>query len=77
MLAYLMMIDSDEGKARFTAIYDKYKNLMFHSAYKILKNTHDAEDIVHEAFIVAIENLDRLRDPDAPATRAFLLMVTE
>ena len=77
VLAYLMMIDSDEGKARFTAIYNKYKNSMFHSAYRILKNTHDAEDMVHEAFVVAIENLDRLSDPDAPATRAFLLMVTE
>ena len=68
------MIEDDHKQARFVSIYHQYKNLLLHAAYAILKNQSDAEDIVHETFLTAIDYMDRLK-PET--TRAFLLAVTE
>ena len=51
MLIYLAVIDSPEGKIKFEIIYEQYKNLMFYTANKILGDTRDSEDIVHDAFL--------------------------
>ncbi len=74
MLIYLSMIEDDRMRAQFASIYHKYKNLMYHTAYDILQSESDAEDIVHEAFLVVIDYMDRLR----PETvKAFLVAITE
>ena len=73
MLIYLSMIEDDHMRARFISIYHKYKNLMYHTAYNILQSESDAEDIVHEAFLVVIDYMDRLR-PDT--VKAFVLAIT-
>jgi len=74
MLIYLSMIEDDHRQAQFASIYHQYKDLMLYAAFAILKNQSDAEDIVHEAFLIAIDYMDRLC-PET--TRAFLLAVTE
>ena len=74
MLIYLSMIEDDHMRALFISIYHKYKNLMYHTAYDILQSENDAEDVVHEAFLVVIDYLDRLR----PETiKAFVTTITE
>ena len=52
MIIYLAMIDSPEGRHKFEFIYNRYKNLMFYTASKILGDTRDSEDTVHDAFAV-------------------------
>lgn len=37
---------------------------LFNVAYRILKNRCDAEDVVHDTFIKAAENIDQLKDRD-------------
>ncbi|QNU67869.1 RNA polymerase sigma factor [Ruminiclostridium herbifermentans] len=37
---------------------------LFNVAYRILRNHCDAEDVVHDAFIKAAENLTQLKDTD-------------
>lgn len=66
MLIYLAMIDSPEGKFKFEIIYEQYKNLMFYTANKILGDTRDSEDIVHDAFLKIIEIIDNIDDPKCP-----------
>ena len=51
MLIYLQAIDSQEDRARFETLYTAYRGLMFHIANRILQNTQDAEDAVHQAFL--------------------------
>ena len=51
MIIYLAMIDSPEGRHKFEFIYNRYKNLMFYTASKILGDTRDSEDTVHDAFL--------------------------
>ena len=43
MFVYLMMMDSQEDQSKFENVYLTYRGLMYHVAYKILNNKHDAE----------------------------------
>lgn len=41
----------------FAALFDKYKNLVFKTAYLLLGNTHDAEDALQEIFVKVHKSL--------------------
>ncbi len=43
-------------------VYHSYKNMMFGSAIRILKNREEAEDIVQDAFIKGFEKIHQLQD---------------
>ena len=77
MLIYLSMIEDDRSRERFISIYDQYKNLMFYAANRILQNEQDAEDAVHEAFLVVIRHLDCLWEDKGPYIKAFVLSIVE
>ena len=55
MFLYLAMIDSYADKSKFEILYSEYKNLMYYTANRILRNSSDAEDVVHQAFLKVIE----------------------
>lgn len=61
---------------KFTAIYEKYRRLMFRVALDILKNREDAEDALQDAFIRISDNLDKIGGADSPRTRSFVMVVT-
>lgn len=77
MFIYLAMIDSPDEKQKFEIIYQTYRQLMYYVANHILGNTQDAEDVVHDAFIKIIENIEKFSDPKCPQTRAFIVTITE
>ena len=56
MLIYLQIIETDEDKSTFEQIYEAYRGLMFHAAFKVLTHEQDAEDAVHYAFVKIAEN---------------------
>lgn len=60
MLAfYLSLIDNENDKLRFEEVYHTYKKQMAFLAKSILKNHHDAEDVVHDVFCsVASSHMD-------------------
>ena len=62
MLMYLSMIETPDDKAKFERIYNRYRNLMYHVAYKVLSNHYDAEDAVHQAFVAIIRHLEKIGD---------------
>lgn len=66
MFIYLAIIDSPEGKLKFEVIYERYKNLMFYTANRVLGDTRDSEDIVHDAFLKVIKIIDDIDDPNRP-----------
>lgn len=43
----------------FAEIVELYKDKIFHLAYRMLNNQHEAEDIVQETFLRVYKNLDR------------------
>lgn len=77
MFLYLAMIDSDADKSKFEILYSEYKNLMYYTANRILRNSSDAEDAVHQAFLKVIEILDTISSPRCHKTRALLVTITE
>lgn len=77
MLIYLQMIESEEDKAKFEQIYTTYRQLMYATAYKILKNSADAEDAVHQAFVSVIENLHIFHKLDCLETKRYVVVITK
>lgn len=77
MLIYLSMIESQDDRHRFERIYERYRNLMYHVAYRILRNPQDAEDAVHQAFVSIIQNIHKFVQIDCPETRSFIVLMTE
>ena len=48
MIVYLQLIDTAEDRSKFEQLYEQYKQLMFYTAFQILKRPQDAEDAVQD-----------------------------
>lgn len=61
MLAVLLAaLESDEDKQKFTEIYELYHAQMEQTAIRILKDQHDAEDAVQNAFMQIIRHFEKI-----------------
>lgn len=58
----LQFLDGVAEKDFFEEIYEAYRDEMYRTAYQILKNKHDAEDVVQETFVALMDNLDVLKN---------------
>lgn len=76
MIILCDMIDNAEDKLKFERIYETYKNIMYMVALGILKNEHDAEDIVADAMIKVIKILDRISEDEIRTMKCKGLMIT-
>lgn len=47
----------------WAAIYDRYADQLHDYCWSILRDHHEAEDALHDAFVVAASRLGQLRDP--------------
>lgn len=70
------MIDSPEKLTKFHRIYRRYHNTMYAVAYDILKNVHDAEDVVEDSLIKVIGILNKINADDIDKPRGKNLMIT-
>ena len=77
MFLYLSMIDTPEDRDKFEILYRKYKNLMYHVAYQILRNCEDAEDAVQQAFFSIIKIIDKIKGSECPETKSLVVIITE
>ncbi len=76
MIIYLAAIDAPEDRDTFVALYETYRNLMFHVAHKILRNEADAEDAVHDAFVTVAEKF-KFFFPGASQNPVLLVTIVE
>ena len=77
MLIYLQMIETDEEKSKFIQVYQAYRGLMYHTAFKLLGQEQGAEDAVHGAFVKVAENILKISDPVCPKTKAYVVTIVE
>ena len=77
MLIYLQMIEPPEDRSKFEIIYEEYRDMMYWKANKVLRNTMDAEDAVHQAFVRVAENIKKISDPMCPQTRSYIVIILE
>lgn len=73
---YLAMIDTDEDRTKFAALYERYSRLMFYIARQILSDEQLSEDAVQEAFLRIAKNMHKVGDVSCPQTRNFSVIIT-
>lgn len=63
MLSYLLAaLESEEDKRRFIELYEENHVRAEQTALRILKNPHDAEDAVQNAFLQVIHHFDKISE---------------
>ncbi len=72
---YLSMLDNPADKGFVERLYNEYEQELFSVAYPILKNNSDSEDAVHEAFLSAIKNIDKLRTFFCHELRLYMIVI--
>lgn len=77
MLIYMTMIDSPSDRSKFEKIYIHYRGLMMQVALDILHNQHDAEDVVHQAFVKIAEHIEEIDEPICPKTKGYVVTIAE
>ncbi len=75
MIAFLMTIEDEETRSKLEEIYTTYHRDMYITAYSILKDHHESQDIVQEAIIRLSKNLYKISDIKCKKTRAYLVII--
>lgn len=70
----LMTIESEDDRAFMSSLYNDYYHLMYQEAYRILQNSHDAEDIVQDHLAYIIDRIDKFRKIDCCTLPFYLVM---
>ena len=77
MLIYLSLLDSEEEISKFELIYNTYKKQMYYTANNILKDSHLAEDAVHNVFLRIINNLEKIEDINSHKTKGLIVIIVK
>lgn len=75
MFIYLNMIESVYDKSKLEQIYNTYKQTMFYTANRTIRDEYLAEDIVHQAFLRIIANLDKINEINCHKTKGFIVII--
>ena len=73
-MIYMALVD-DEDISAFEEMYNKYKQPLFHIAFSILNNKHDAEDAVQEAFIKIADSFTDVLQIPCNELNSFLVII--
>lgn len=73
---YLAVLDTEE-KIQFEEIYIKYRQMMYAIAYRILNNSEDAEDAVHQSFLAVADHFKKIQQILCQELKAYLVIVSK
>lgn len=74
MLVYLQLLETEEDRSKFEALYLMYRDMLYCIAWKYLKNEMDAEDAVHQAFVSIADNFSKIGDLECPETKSYIVI---
>lgn len=74
-MVIILTFATAEERDKFEYLYTRYKRLLLHKAYEILKDYALAEDAVSEAYIRVYKNLHKVDDPATGRAAAFLVTI--
>ena len=77
MLIFLTLVDTQEEKDKFTALYEKYRYFMWYLANQILNDYQLAEDAVQDSFLVLAKHLNKVDSVDSPQTKRYLATIAK
>lgn len=75
MLAFLLVIEDVALRSKLEEIYYCYNKDLYYTAYEILKDHHEAQDVVQDAIVRIANNLDKIIDIKCKKTRAYLVII--
>lgn len=70
-----MSIENVKVSNKLEEIYLEYYKDMFVTAYSILHNYHEAEDVVQDVILRIVNNLDKISDIKCKKTRSYLVII--
>jgi RNA polymerase sigma-70 factor (ECF subfamily) len=75
MIAFLMIIENEKIRNKLEEIYLTYYKDMYVTAYSILKDHHDSQDVVQDAVLRLSANLHKISDIKCKKTRSYLVII--
>ena len=74
MLAmYLAVLDDRSSEEQFIDVYNTYKRLVYHTAYKIMGDSYLAEDVLQEVFLYVTKNFSKIHRENCHELAAYLV----
>ena len=74
----LGLVDTEEERDKFEALFHRYKCMMFCSIDDIINDKHLSEDILQEVFIKIVNNIDKINDDiNSNETKSFIMTITK
>lgn len=77
LMFYMSLLDNDDDRSKFEILYNKYRKRMVYTAYSVLGNNEDAEDVVHDTFIKIARNMKSIDDPTSDQTLSYVIKATK
>ena len=77
MLPFLMAIEDVESRDLLEKIYRAYHKEMFYIANDILKNSHDASDVVQTSIIKLIPYIEKINDVKCNKTKYLIVTIVK
>lgn len=74
---FIYTFNTEGEKSKFEVIYYKYRDMLYMCALGIVKNSADAEDVLHDAFIKIAKNIKQIDDINSRNTAAYLAVITK
>ncbi|TCK92634.1 RNA polymerase sigma-70 factor (ECF subfamily) [Natranaerovirga hydrolytica] len=75
MITFLLTIEDINLRSKLEEIYLCYHKELFITAYSILKDYHEAEDVVQTTIIKVSNNIDKISEVKCKKTRAYLVII--
>lgn len=75
MLESLMTYYREEDEEILEQLYNTYKDSLFYTALKILRDAPEAENIVHDTFLILAENLERIDEVKDKKTWNYIVTI--
>ena len=77
MFHCLSLLDTEEEKDFLRKIFETYKDEMFYTAYVILENKQDAEDIVQDTLLALIPHLSKMKKEPPQKNWNFIVTIVK
>jgi len=74
---YSAMLFDPDKEDLFNDIYYRYRFQLFCVIDKILKNHHDSEDALQEAFILIAKNIHNIKDSTSQNTKGYIITIAK
>lgn len=75
MLSFLLLIEDEISRNKLEEIYMRYKKIAYWTAYGILKDAYESEDVVQDAIIRIYSTIHKIDEIKCNKTRALFVII--